>query len=337
MKQFFVMVSVLSMCALVIFVLLAAELLKAPLPLQEERLYQVEKGATVRSVADDLFGGQSGTVAISLMPLVTELYARATASHGHIKAGEYQISPPMTPTELLELLRSGQVVSRDITFPEGWKFSQWRERLAQTLELTQQTTEMSVARIMSALGSEGQHPEGQFFPDTYHYVKGDSDLDVLRRAYRRMQTRVANEWQQRRIGFELSSPADALIIASIVEMETGYAPDRGRVARVFLNRVKKRMRLQADSTIIYGLGDDFDGDLKRHHLTDADNPYNSYVHRGLPPSPICSPGLASIRATLQAPPGDEIYFVARGDGTSEFSSTLEAHNQAVNKYQRGQN
>ena len=217
---------------------------------------------------------------------------------------------------------------------DGWTFRQVRAELQRNPTLKPQTQGLSDAEVMASIGAAGVLPEGRFFPDTYAYSKGSSDLAVLQRAYAAMQRRVDAAWAQRPAGSPLKSPDDLLKLASIVEKETGRAAERGLVAAVFLNRLRIGMPLQTDPTVIYGLGETFDGNLRKRDLQ-TDTPYNTYTRRGLPPTPIAMPGLASLRAAVQPAATPALYFVARGDGSSVFSADLAAHNRAVNQYQRG--
>lgn len=291
-------------------------------------VYDVPEGVTIKWLSADL----ARRDILSTPEWLFWIYARLSRSEGSLKVGEYQIVPGMTERALLTLIRSGKVIQRQITFVEGWTFAQWREALAGGLGIEHTIDGKSGPSIMKSLGDAGVSPEGEFFPDTYHYTKGASDLSILRRAHTRMTETLSREWRQASDSTTFNSPYQALILASIVEKETGYAPDRPKIARVFINRLNKQMRLQSDVTIIYGLKD-FNGNLIKADLT-VDNPYNTYMFRGLPPTPICNPGLDAIRAALNPSPGNYYYFVARGDGSSEFSATLKQHNTAVDRFQK---
>ncbi|MFT3665589.1 endolytic transglycosylase MltG [Piscinibacter sp.] len=251
-----------------------------------------------------------------------------------IRAGSYEIGAGTTPRTLLAKMVRGDETLATVRLIEGWTFRQFRAELAKADALKPTTAAMSDAQIMEAIGAAGQAPEGRFHPDTYAYSKGSSDLAVLRRAHRAMQQRLAEAWAARAAELPLRTPDEALILASIVEKETGQAADRGRVAAVFINRLRIGMPLQTDPTVIYGLGETFDGNLRKRDLL-ADTPFNTYTRPGLPPTPIAMPGEASLRAALRPQDSKALYFVARGDGSSEFSDTLAEHNRAVNKYQRG--
>lgn len=252
-----------------------------------------------------------------------------------IRAGSYEIDTGATPRSLLAKLVQGDETLERVQFIEGWTVQQMRAALAAAPHLKPTTAEMSDAQLMAALGQPDMAAEGRFFPDTYVYSRGVSDLTVLRRARRIMADRLAAVWTQRSADTPLRSADDALILASIVEKETGLGSDRGRVAGVFINRLRVGMPLQTDPTVIYGLGERFDGDLRKRDLL-ADTPFNTYTRSGLPPTPIALPGLASLQAAVRPEPTKALYFVARGDGGSAFSESLAEHNRAVNRYQRGQ-
>ncbi len=249
-----------------------------------------------------------------------------------IKTGEYQFAPGITPQQLLEQIVAGQVVEHALTIVEGWTFRQCLEAIHRSEELSHTLRGLNDAQIMARIGRPGEHPEGRFFPDTYHFAKGLSDVDFLQRAYRAMDRHLQTEWETRDAGLPLTTPYEALILASIVEKETGLASERRTIAGVFTRRLQKSMRLQTDPTVIYGLGKSYDGNIRRADLT-ADTPYNTYLHPGLPPTPIALPGAASIHAALHPEPGNALFFVSRGDGSHEFSGSLEAHNKAVLNYQ----
>jgi len=249
-----------------------------------------------------------------------------------IKAGEYRLEPGLTPVTLFELLISGRTVSHSITFPEGWTFRQWRRAMDDHPALQHRLRDLSDAEVMRLLGHEGEHPEGRFFPDTYHFPRGFSDLELLKKAWRRMERELEAAWKGRDPDLPLKTPYELLILASIVEKETGVPEERARIAGVFVRRLKKGMKLQTDPTVIYGMGARYQGNIRKRDLRE-DTPYNTYVHAGLPPTPICMPGRDALLAAAHPAPGRSLYFVARGDGTHEFSDDLEAHNRAVRKFQ----
>ncbi|MFT7723966.1 MAG: endolytic transglycosylase MltG [Roseateles sp.] len=251
-----------------------------------------------------------------------------------IRAGSYEAHAGITPRGLLDKMVRGDEVLEQLRLIDGWNWRQVRAALAAAPALKPVAAAMSDADLMAALGEPGVAPEGRFFPDTYAYSRGVSDLTVLRRAHAAMRKRLAAAWSGRADGLPLRSADEALVLASIVEKETGVAGDRSKVAAVFVNRLRLGMPLQTDPTVIYGLGERFDGNLRKRDLT-RDTPFNTYTRGGLPPTPIAMPGAASLHAALHPAPVKSLYFVARGDGSSEFSDDLAAHNRAVNKYQRG--
>lgn len=266
------------------------------------------------------------------------LYWRALAWQmqvtSSLHAGEYALNAELTPHDLFKRMAAGEVIQHKFTIVEGWTFKQVRLALAQQQKLQQTLVGLSDAEIMQKLGGVDEAPEGRFLPETYVYLKGQADLEVLRRAYGAMQQQLDSLWSQRDSSLALESPYHALILASIVEKETGHAEERAQIAGVFLRRLKLGIRLQTDPSVIYGLGENYDGNIHRHDL-DTDTPYNTYLRSGLPPTPIALPGKAALTATMHPAVGNALYFVARGDGTHQFSDTLEAHNSAVNKFQLG--
>jgi UPF0755 protein len=266
-------------------------------------------------------------------PELFVVMARLLGEAGNIKAGSYEIERPIAPFQLLRKVTQGEVTQTTVTFVEGWTFRQVRKALDDHPSVRHDTRGLADPDILQRLAVDTASPEGLFFPDTYHFSAGSSDLIVLRRAYRLMRSHLEARWAGRATGLPLSSAYEALILASIVEKETGRAEDRPLVAAVFVNRLRKGMLLQADPTVIYGLGEAFDGNLRKRDLT-TDTPYNTYTRVGLPPTPIAMPGLASLTVTLNPPQSDVLYFVAKGDGTSQFSRSLGEHERAVTKYQR---
>jgi UPF0755 protein len=250
-----------------------------------------------------------------------------------LKVGVYTLDKPLTPLELYAKIQRGEVTTAIVQFIEGWNWREVRAVLAVQPLLKNDSAGMSDAELMQAIGAEESHPEGLLFPDTYFYAPHTSDLDVLRRAYRLQHEKLMAAWEKRAPGLPYRSPYDALIMASIVEKETGAAFERPQIAGVFINRLKRGMRLQTDPTVIYGLGERFDGNLRKVDMQ-TDTPYNTYTRAGLPPTPIAMPSEAAIQAALNPARTDALYFVAIGNGTHIFSSNLEAHNRAVNRYQR---
>ena len=291
---------------------------------------EIEPGTRAMQVAETVVA--SGAQAhVQLL----QLWFRVSGKARQIKAGSYEITPGMTPRSLLAMLVRGDQTLKSITLVEGWSFKQVRQALQKAELLAQDSMGLEPEIIMEKLGKPGVHPEGRFFPDTYTYAKGSSDLAILKRAAKAMDKRLDTAWAMRQPDTPLKSPEQALTLASIVEKETGKPSDRGQIAGVFLNRLRMGMLLQTDPSVIYGMGDKFDGNIRKRDLQ-FDTPYNTYTRAGLPPTPIAMPGKAALLAAVQPAPTKALYFVARGDGTSQFSATLDEHNRAVNKYIRGQ-
>lgn len=261
------------------------------------------------------------------------LLGRLTGQGGRIKVGVYTLDKPLTPLELYGKFERGDVSQAIVQFIEGWNWREVRAALAAQPLLQNDSAGMSEAELMQAIGAEERHPEGLLFPDTYFYAPHTSDIQVLRRAYQLQHDKLMAAWETRAPGLPYKTPYEALIMASIVEKETGAAFERPMIAGVFINRLKLGMRLQTDPTVIYGVGERFDGNLRKIDLQ-TDTPYNTYTRGGLPPTPIAMPSEAAIRAALNPAQTDALYFVARGDGTHVFSSNLAAHNRAVNRYQK---
>jgi len=318
-----------ALAATIAAVSLAAAWLTRPLTLAGDTAeVSVEPGRSPREIAEAWV-----RAGVQTSPLLLYEWFRWSGRARQIRAGSYEIGAGTTPIRLLDKMVRGDETLAAVRFNEGWTFRQIRAELARADTLKQTITTMSDADVMSALGVPDLSPEGRFHPDTYLYSKGSSDLALLKRAYRAMESRLAEAWQERDPATPLHSPDEALTLASIVEKETGIAADRGRIAGVFVNRLRLGMPLQTDPTVIYGLGAAFDGNLRKRDLI-ADGPYNSYTRPGLPPTPIAVPGRASLLAAVHPEPTKALYFVARGDGSSEFSETLADHNRAVNRYQR---
>lgn len=251
-----------------------------------------------------------------------------------LHAGEFIVRRGMTPRDVLQLATDGKVVQYSITLIEGQTFREMLARIQSNEAIRTSLDGMAPDEIMAKLGYPGQHPEGRFLADTYYFPRNTSDLDVLQRAYRAMQLQLAAAWQERAADLPFRNPDEALVLASIVEKETGKASERPIIAGVFVRRLEKGMRLQTDPTVIYGLGDRFDGNLRRRDLR-TDTPYNTYTRHGLPPTPIAMPGAAALEAVMHPADGDSLYFVSRGDGSHYFSATLKEHELAVDKFQRG--
>lgn len=304
--------------------------LDQPLPLSAETAdLSIEPGISPRGVAE-------GWVRSGVRAPAWALYHwfRWSGQATKIRAGSYEVDRTITPRSLLQKMVQGDETMAMVRLIEGWTFRQVRAELAKAPGLQSTIAGLSDEQIMAALGASGRPAEGGFFPDTYAYARGSKDLAVLRRAHRAMQKHLAAAWAARVASLPLRGEADLLILASIVEKETGAASDRGKVAGVFVNRLKIGMPLQTDPTVIYGLGEVFDGNLRKRDLQ-TDTPYNTYTRTGLPPTPIAMPGKASLLAAGNPEATKALYFVAKGDGSSAFSETLTEHNRAVNKYQRG--
>lgn len=288
---------------------------------------EVTPGAPLRQVAAELH-------AQGVLPRPFDLVwlARLRGGAHSLRAGEYLVPPGTSVAGLLDLLKSGKVVLHALTLVDGWTFKQVMQAVDSNPALRHTLAGMNSNAIMAALGHPGEAPEGRFYPDTYQFPKGTSDVAFLQRAYRDMQSHLESAWQQRAPGLPYQTSYDALILASVVEKETAQPTERGEIAGVFVRRLAKDMRLQSDPTVIYGLGNAYNGKITYKDLR-TNTPYNTYTRNGLPPTPICLPSLASIEAALHPAPGDALYFVARGDGTHQFSATLAEQNAAVQKYQ----
>ncbi|WP_136248535.1 endolytic transglycosylase MltG [Halomonas borealis] len=303
--------------------------LEAPLALAAPTLFEVPAGAGFHRVVDEL--GERDILADGwAFRLLARLDPEALPD---LRPGEYRLTPEMSGRDLLEMLDRHAVVTYPLTIPEGWTFAQMRAELDAAPKLEHATTDWSDAEIMAELGREGELPEGRFFPDTYRYRKGVSDLEILRQSLARMDDMLDRAWAERADELPVDTPYQALILASLVERETGAPEERERIAGVFVRRLQRGMRLQTDPTVIYGMGDEYDGNITRADLREA-TPYNTYVIDGLPPTPIALPGRAALQAAVAPADGEALYFVARGDGTHHFSRSLREHNNAVNRYIR---
>ena len=290
---------------------------------------EIESGTTANGVAETVVA--SGA---EVPVLLLQTWFRFSGQARLIKAGSYELVSGTSPRRLLSMLVRGEETLKSVTLVEGWTFAQVRSALQKAEHLTPDTIAQTPEIIMEELGRLGVHPEGRFFPDTYTYAKGSSDLAVLKRAARAMDKRLDAAWNLKSVDSPLKSPDQALILASIVEKETGKPADREQIGGVFSNRLRIGMPLQTDPSVIYGLGSRFDGNLRKRDLQ-LDTPYNTYTRVGLPPTPIAMPGKAALLAAVQPAPTKALYFVSRGDGSSEFSENLDSHNRAVNKYIRG--
>lgn len=324
--------------ALMVLLLLAAVAggaawwwLHQPLPMSAQSLeLEIEPGTRPRAVAQRV-----ADAGVQVNPQLLYLWFRLSGKDRAIKAGNYELEQGLTPYVLLQKLARGEASQSAVTLVEGWNWRQVRQALQREATLRQDSSQLSDAELMKSLGREGVAPEGRFFPDTYTFSKGSSDIEVLRRAMHAMDRRLAEAWAMRAASTPLKSPDEALILASIVEKETGRASDRAQIAGVFSNRLRIGMLLQTDPTVIYGMGTKFDGNLRKRDLQ-TDTPWNTYTRAGLPITPISMPGKAALMAAVQPEQTRALYFVAKGDGASHFSASLDEHNRAVNRYQRGQ-
>ncbi|UGB36933.1 endolytic transglycosylase MltG [Frateuria soli] len=302
---------------------------RTPLTVGPQRqTLDVERGSSLRGIVSQLRARH--------LTRAPSLYWRVLAERmrvaDRLHAGEYALDPGLTPGQLLDAMAAGRVLQRDFTIIDGWTFRQLRDALAKVPTLRHDGAKLDDARLMQRIGAAGEKPEGRFLPETYAYVKGDSDLDILKRSHQAMARTLAELWPGRDKDLPLATPYDALILASIVEKETGRADERAKIAGVFMRRLENHMLLQTDPSVIYGMGDAYAGNIRRSDLM-ADTPYNTYLHAGLPPTPIALPGRPAIQAALHPAPGKALYFVARGDGSHVFASSLAEHNRNVACYQ----
>jgi len=294
----------------------------------EARIVDIQPGASLKASAEAM--AEQGLLD---HPQLFAWYARLRGAGRSIQAGEYSVAPGTTPRALLDQLVSGRVLLHSLTVVEGWTFAELLAALRAHPAVTHALAEVDRAAIMAALGEPELHPEGLFFPETYHFPRGTPDLALLRQARELMERQLAAAWAGRTAELPFETPYEALILASIVEKETALEAERALIAGVFVRRLRQRMRLQTDPSVIYGIGADFDGDIRRRDL-DRDTPYNTYTRTGLPPTPIALPGAASLHAVTHPAPGETLYFVATGagDGSHYFSTTLEEHNAAVQRF-----
>jgi len=294
---------------------------------EEGLRYEIQSGDNLRRVANKLHMAN-----VIDNPRYLVWLGKYKGNANKIKIGEYLFAPGTTAEQLLNQVVQGNTIQYAATIVEGVTFRELMVALQQNDALRHTLEGLQPDDIMARLGYADEHPEGRFLPDTYHFPKGTTDVAFLQRAYNAMQTTLANQWPQRDVGLPLNTPYEALILASIIEKETAVPSERGAIAGVFVRRLQKKMRLQTDPTVIYGLGEKFDGNLRRRDLK-TDNPYNTYRRHGLPPTPIAMPGVDAIKAALHPVEGETLYFVAKGDGSHQFSATLREHNNAVIKYQ----
>ncbi|MEX0624463.1 MAG: endolytic transglycosylase MltG [Saccharospirillum sp.] len=301
----------------------------SPMALTTPEIYPVPAGASLRRVLSDFEA--NGWIQYARAHELWLRYQKQTAIH----RGEYQLQPGDTTSAAIARMVSGEKIQHSVQFIEGWTFRQYLTVLAANEAVTQTLTDTDTGTVLEALDIDQPHPEGWFFPDTYLFERGTTDVDILRQAHDRMQQELARAWESRSESTQVNTPYEALILASIIERETGAAFERPEIAGVFSRRLAQNMRLQTDPTVIYGLGEDFSGNLTRSHLR-QDTPYNTYTRNGLPPTPIANPGRGALEAAVDPAEGTTLFFVARGDGTHLFSDTYEEHNAAVRQYQRFQ-
>ncbi len=306
--------------------------LNSPLPVTESKMLRVMPGSTFHSLSRQWVN--EGVIRWPHHARYLRLYARVTGKATQLKAGEYQIQPSMTARQLIDGLISGRAYQHTLTIIEGWTFQQMMTAIGNAPALQQTLTDKTAGAVMQAIGKAGEHPEGRFYPDTYHFPGGMTDVEFIKRAYGTMARILDEEWRARDPLEDLpyKTPYEALIMASIIEKETGQPHERAQIAGVFVRRLRLGMLLQTDPTVIYGMGSAYQGNIRLADLR-RDTPYNTYTRPGLTPTPICLPGRAAIHAALHPAAGDSLYFVSMGDGRHHFSSSLEEHNKAVRKYQ----
>jgi UPF0755 protein len=290
--------------------------------------FSIKSGSSVRSSAE-----QIAAAGVPVNPVLLDLLARLSGKSTRLKAGNYELKPGTSPLALIDQLVRGEFAQEGLAIIEGWSFRQMRNAIAEHPALKHDTAHLSDKELLAKVAPDYTHPEGLFFPDTYRFAKGSSDLQVYKQSHALMLKRLEDEWARRDPSVPYKNSYEALIMASIVEKETGQKSERDMIAGVFVNRLKRGMLLQTDPTVIYGIGDKFDGNIRKRDL-ETDTPYNTYRRPGLPPTPIALPGREAIAAALKPAKTDALYFVSRGNGTSHFSNNLADHNRAVNKYQR---
>lgn len=304
--------------------------LTIPVVIEKPRTIEIKRGENFKKITHKLLEQD-----VAIKPLWFKFIAWQKDVSHKLKAGEYELKVGMTMPEILSMLTEGKSRQYSITFPEGWSFKQIIQTIKNNKYLKKTLDSGDLSKIMTKMGSDYKHPEGMFFPETYYFEKNTSDLTLLKRAHGKMQKVLKEEWKNREQNLPIDNPYQTLILASIIERETGAKAERPEIAGVFTRRLRKGMRLQTDPTVIYGMGDNYKGNIRYKDLRKA-TPYNTYVIKGLPPTPIAMPGKAAIHAALHPNKGKSLYFVAKADGTGThyFSSSLKEHNNAVNKFQR---
>lgn len=328
MRKLLILIVAISLVIVAAFTYWNYRELNRPLPIMQEKMFNVNPGQNISGILENLkkYGFITHT-------LPAKIWLKFHSDFKTIKVGSYLFPAKINTLELLNILSEGKVVTYKISLIEGKTFKDFRMALSKAENLKQDTKDLTDSEIMAKLGSEGVHPEGQFFPDTYVYYPGNSDWVILRLAHNKLKEELEKSWQSRAAGLPYKTSYQALIMASIVEKETGAAFERNKIAGVFVRRLQKGIRLQTDPSVIYGMGEDFVGNITKADLQKY-TPYNTYRKYGLPPTPIANVGKAAIEAAMHPEAGSELYFVAKGDGTHKFSSTLKEHNQAVRQYQK---
>lgn len=329
LKKFFAFCVLLSLFAAIAGAWAFTRWMESPLLVAEQGIeFTVKSGSSIRSASRQL--AQAG---VPVHPYLFEALARVTGKANKLKAGSFTLQAQETPSDLLKKIVDGKFSFANISIIEGWNFQQMRNAIDAHAAIRHDTAGLSDRDLLAKIGSTYTHPEGLFFPDTYLFAKNSSDIQLYQQAHQTMLTRLEESWKNRVEHLPYKDAYQALIMASIIEKETGQASERGMIASVFVNRLRVGMLLQTDPTVIYGMGKQFQGDIRKRDLS-TDTPYNTYKRAGLPPTPIALPGLESLKAALNPEPSDAYYFVARGNGTSQFSKSLDDHNRAVNKFQR---
>lgn len=314
----------------IIFVGITAYWAQQPITDQDQGAieFSIKPGSSVRGTAQ-----QIASAGVPINPLMLELLARTSGKSAKLKAGNYELKPATTPLKLIGQLVRGEFAQESLAIIEGWTFKQMRQAIAEHPALKHDTLQLPDKELLGNVAPDYKFPEGLFFPDTYLFAKGASDLQIYKQAHAILLKRLNESWTKRDPSLPYKTPYEALIMASIVEKETGQKSERDMIAGVFINRLKRGMLLQTDPTVIYGMGEQYKGQIRKRDLQ-TDTPYNTYTRAGLPPTPIALPGAAALAAAFNPAKTESLYFVSRGDGTSHFSGNLDDHNRAVNKYQR---
>lgn len=328
LKKFLVFCTLLTLVLAALGAWAFVRWMDTPLDNDKSIEFTIKSGSNVRSAARQLVDA-----GVPIQPYFFEALARVTGKAASLKAGSFELTPQETPQQLLRKIVEGKFSFSNLSIIEGWSFRQMRNAIDAHASIRHDTTGLSDQELLKKIGSKYQHPEGLFFPDTYLFAKNSSDVQVFQQAHQAMLAKLDEAWNKRAQNLPYKDPYQALIMASIIEKETGQASERGMIASVFVNRLRSGMLLQTDPTVIYGMGDQFQGNIRKRDLT-TDTPYNTYTRAGLPPTPIALPGFDALKAALNPEPSNAYYFVARGNGTSHFSENLNDHNKAVNKYQR---